>query len=230
VVFSKYVPFLKVPWENSRGFHFCIRKKRKEIPLLNLFILYLEEQGCSKNTIRSYAYILKVFRNQDIKDIKLKDLELLLSDNLKTAAVQQAAFKKYFGWLYKQGHITLNPAEGLLVPRAEYSREPITPEDKEAIMNAIYNLPLMPRAFFLMLEKTEMTPAELLELNTDSPLPDISCINKLCPREIKGPLFTTARNRRATYDWAYYWWSKVLKHSGVKYNMYQLKYPCLKTG
>jgi hypothetical protein len=114
--------------------------------LLKQFISYLEEQGCSKNTIRCYVHILKVFQDQDIKNIKLKDLEMLLSDNLSTAAIQQAAFKKYFGWLHKQGYIALNPTEGLLVPRAEYNREPISPEDKEIIMDAIEKLPAMPRA------------------------------------------------------------------------------------
>lgn len=193
--------------------------------MLKLFISYLEEQGCSKNTIRCYAHILKVFQNQDIKNIKLKDLEMLLPDNLNTAAIQQAAFKKYFGWLHEQGYITFNPAEGLIVSKPEHTRTPIAPKDKEVITKAIYDLPPIPQAFFVMLEKSEMTPAELLELDTDSPLPDISCINKLCSIQPEGPLFTTARNRRATYDWAYYWWRKVLKNSGVKYNMYQLKYP-----
>lgn len=196
--------------------------------MLKQFISYLEEQGCSKNTIRCYVHILKVFQDQDIKNIKLKDLEMLLSDNLSTAAIQQAAFKKYFGWLHKQGYIALNPTEGLLVPRAEYNREPISPEDKEIIMDAIEKLPAMPRAFFVMLEKTNLTPTELLELNTDSPLPKIPCVESLRSSK-KAPLFTTTRNRRATYDWAYYWWRKVLKYSGVKYTMYQLKYPHSKT-
>lgn len=198
--------------------------------MLDVFLDYLETQGYSSNTLRSYRNNLTMFKDIDLGQVKLKDLEVLLSDNLNTAATQQAAFKAFFGWLYEQGYIKINPAEGLKVPRPKNDPVAITYDDYKAIMDTINKLPLTPKTFFLLLNDTALTPNQILSLSIEEALsyPDA---HELISVQKKDPLFTNAQNKKASYNWAYYWWQQVLKSSGVqhRYAMYQLKHSDYKT-
>ncbi len=49
-------------------------------------------------------------------------------------------------------------------------------------------------------------------------------LKRLCNQQKSGPLFVTRQKERATYDWAYYWWSKLMEECEMDYTIHQLRH------
>lgn len=215
---------------------------------INAYLHNLTESGYSNNTIKAYWYALIQFKNLNIEEIKTADLmEILCSkySSLNSIATRQATVKSFFKWLHDNEVIKINPAEGLgSVQKKESKPMPIPNKYIENIFKNIDKIPLTPKTFFYLLAELGIRIEEVLLLDVkdicwkencviidNGNIPFSSCMNcysllkELSSCRKSGPLFITARNNRATYDWAYYWWKRVLKLAGLEgYTINQLRY------
>lgn len=220
---------------------------------INAFISDLNSNGYSENTVRTYRYALNKIARLDLQEVKLVDLIGALSENWdpNTVAARQAAVKSFFKWLYEKQVIEFNIAEGLGAVRLkEVTTKPIPQKDIGRITEAIRTLPAAPGAYFFALLDLGLQANETLRLDVEDvcwekgqegilvrhgngekkrtvpltlEMPSFNRLKKLCLRQKTGPLFTTKRKARATYDWAYYWWSLLMQKLEMDYTMHQIK-------
>lgn len=210
----------------------------------------LTQQGYSYNTIRAYKIALKDFKDINPCTFNTSDLMSLLSRyrDRSTVSSRQATIKKYFKWLYANQYIPYNPAEGLgSISNKKTKPNPISPEDMEVIMEAVKKLPVLPNLYFCLIADMGIRPAECLAIHSDdinwdnhtiilnrqkkervvpfnSNLPCYSLLKYLSQQG--GPLFTV-KEEQATYDWAYYWWNKLMQDAGLDYTISQLRHSAI---
>ncbi|MGB9887510.1 MAG: tyrosine-type recombinase/integrase [Moorellales bacterium] len=175
-----------------------------------------------------------------------------------TRAARQAAAKSFFSWLASQGYVEADPARGLLPFRQEEGLpRPIPQDDLARVLAAADRLPLPPRTLVRLLADTALRVGEALALDVEDLvwergqeavlvergkggrgrsvplLPDMKCwplLKRLCRERKAGPLFVTARETRADYDWAYYWWKRALSVAGLAekgYTIHQLRHTAI---
>ncbi len=225
--------------------------------LTNEFLTDLARRGYSFNTIKSYRFAIKALEGIDVASASSSDLMRALSQDRdsSTVAARQAAIKSFFRWLYNNGKIAVNPAEGLgTVRQKDALPRPIPKSDLSRIMNEAKKMPLSPRVFIFLLYDLGLRASEALSLDVDdiswakgqevvlvrngkgnkqriAPLswemPCINILKRLCLERKNGPLFITARKERATYDWAYYWWSKIMQQLNIEYTLHQLRHTAI---
>ncbi|HBK69301.1 MAG TPA: hypothetical protein DDZ91_11720 [Firmicutes bacterium] len=218
--------------------------------LINDFLTDFAMRGYSFNTIKSYRQTLNVLEHIDPNTVTSSELMILLSNNRKisTVSARQAAIRTFFKWLKDNGVIKYNPAEGLgSIRQKKILPQPIPENDLKIILEYAKELYLIPRTYFYVLLDLRLGVNEGLSLDINNicwekgqeriqinnkgakkALPlnwNMLCtsnLKRLCQSQKSGPLFTTARKKRATYDWAYYWWSKLMKECSMRYAIHQL--------
>lgn len=174
----------------------------------------------------------------------------------KTLAARQAAIKSFFRWAFTQNYINLNPAEALGgIKTTESLPRPIPQADLIPILGAARKIPLAPRTLFYLLGDLALRVDEGLGLdvnditwnkgqeavivehgkgNRERVIPftwNMACtplLKRLCNQQKTGALFTTNRETRGDYDWAYYWWEKTLKIANAQhYTIHQLRHTAI---
>lgn len=225
--------------------------------LINEFLNDLTRRGYSFNTIKAYRQALKVLESYELNLITTSDIMSVLSKDWEasTVSARQAAIKSFFKWLKDTGIIEYDPAEGLgSIRQKEALPRPIPERDLTIILDAARKIHLVPRTYFFVLADLGLRADEALSLDVsdirwekgqegilvrhgkgkkERLVPfnwGMSCANmlkRLCLKQKSGPLFTTARKERATYDWAYYWWSKLMEECNMNYTIHQLRHTAI---
>jgi site-specific recombinase XerD len=172
-----------------------------------------------------------------------------------TVSARQAAIKSFFKWLEDAGKIEYNPADGLgCVRQKEALPRPIPENDLSIVLDTAKKLPLTPRVYFFLLTDLGIRADEGLSLDINDirwekgqegvlirhgkgkkerlvpfnwNMPCVNMLKRLCLKQKNGPLFTTLRKERATYDWAYYWWSKLMEECDMDYTIHQLRHSAI---
>jgi len=225
--------------------------------LINDFLNDLTRRGYSFNTIKAYRQALKVLEPYESNLITTSDIMGVLSNDWEasTVSARQAAIKSFFKWLKISGVIEYDPAEGLgsIRPKEALPR-PIPENDLKIILEAAKQLALAPRVYFFLLADLGLRADEGLSLDVNDicwekgqegvlvrygkgkrervvpftwRMPCANMLKRLCLKQKSGPLFTTARKERATYDWAYYWWSKLMVENNMDYTIHQLRHTAI---
>ncbi len=224
--------------------------------LIDEFLTDLSRRGYSYNTIRTYRYSLEILKPYSINDITAADIMSNLSQDWEasTVSVRQAAIKAFFKWLMDNDIIDYNPASGLGgIRQKEALPRPIPKIDLDKIFAEVKNLKIGPRTYFWVLRDLGLRASEGINLDVEDiywekgqesvrvqgkgnrerliPLSwDMGCtlpLKRLCNQQKIGPLFTTAQKERATYDWAYYWWSKLMEECNMDYTIHQLRHTAI---
>ncbi|NLX01348.1 MAG: tyrosine-type recombinase/integrase [Syntrophomonadaceae bacterium] len=225
--------------------------------LINEFLNDLTRRGYSFNTIKAYRQALKMLELHELDAITTSDLMSKLSNNWEasTVSARQAAIKSFFKWLKDTNRIEYNPAEGLgRIRQKEALPRPIPENDLNIILDTAKKLPIMPRVYFFLLADLGLRADEGLSLDVNDihwekgqegvlvrhgkgkrerlvpfnwNMPCANMLKRLCLKQKSGPLFTTLRKERATYDWAYYWWSKLMEECNMDYTIHQLRHSAI---
>lgn len=227
---------------------------RKEIiletkQLINQYLNDLVIKGYSINTIKAYRHALNNLAHLDITKTTTAELMKILSQeewDRNTIIARQTAIKSFFKWLQDNKIIQYNPALGLPnIPKKEINFKPISNKDYQEILAAIKKLPISPKIFFLTIINYQLKASEVLSLTPENidwkqealiipkekgteivPFGQDEeyklLLKQLCNRK---NLFPTIRSGESTYDWAYYWWKKIMQKTGLDYTMSQLNAP-----
>ncbi len=224
---------------------------------INEFLNDLARRGYSFNTIKAYRQALKMLDLYELDNITTSDLMNELSGDWEasTVSARQAAIKSFFKWLEDAGRIGYNPADGLgSIRQKEALPRPIPENDLSTILNAAKRLSLTPRVYFHLLADLGIRADEGLSIDVNDirwekgqegvlirrgkgkrerlvpfnwNMPCANMLKRLCIKQKNGPLFTTSRKERATYDWAYYWWSKLMDDCNMDYTIHQLRHSAI---
>lgn len=213
------------------------------IQLINAFLVDLQRQGYTPNTIRAYHYALSKISDYSLPDLNTDDLQSLFADSrVSTAAARISAIKSFFGWLQNNNIIAYNPAANLQREIAEaVPVSIIPPQDLTIIFARVSELPLNLQAFFCLLRDSGLRTSEGLTLKVVdiSPgfvrLPDRSVpispqCNKLLQRlsrQQSDYLFVTRLNCPPSYHWAYRYWRDIMLQTGMDYTLHQLRLTCI---
>ncbi len=209
------------------------------------FLIELKNKGYSPNTIKAYRHSLAILRDYDYCTMSTADLMVAFAHNWKpnTVAARQAAIRSFFEWLYQKGLINYNPVLALGSVGGEKKPAITIPKkDIDKIFTVINNISLEPKTLFWLLWDTGWQIKQVLLIDVeDICLEGASAVitikggqvslsndtytflNRLCQQQIKGPLFTSIRGKRASYYWAYYWWEKVMAEADLNYTLCQFK-------
>jgi integrase/recombinase XerC/integrase/recombinase XerD len=223
---------------------------------LEEFLNDLTRRGYSFNTIKAYRHALKLLESYKLDGITTSDLMNELSNDWEasTVSARQAAIKSFFKWLEDAGKIEYNPADGLgCVRQKQALPRPIPKADLDKIFAEVKSLKIVPRTYFWALRDLGLRASEGINLdvediywekgqesvrvkgkgNRERLIPfnwNMGCtqhLKRLCNQQKTGPLFTTGQKERATYDWAYYWWSKLMKECDMDYTIHQLRHTAI---
>ena len=226
------------------------------IQLIDEFLADLSRRGYSYNTIRTYRYSLERLKPYSVDDITAADIMSNLSQDWEasTVSVRQAAIKAFFKWLKDTNRIEYNPASGLGgIRQKEALPRPIPKADLEKIFTEVKGFKIMPRTYFWVLRDLGLRASEGLSLDVEDirwekgqesvrvqgkgnrerliPLSwDMGCtllLKRLCNQQKTGSLFITSQKEQATYDWAYYWWSKLMEECNMDYTIHQLRHTAI---
>lgn len=214
-----------------------------EAQIIENYLKDLQTNGYSPNTIRAYKYALLPLKKYNLNTITALDLMIIMGRNKdsNTAASRLAAIKTFFKWLSQNNIIAHDPTISLGAVRTrKHEHIEIPQNDLEIIFSEIEKTPLPARAFFTLLWDTDIQIYQALSLNIedvdwqkrtilDKPISkSASLLRELCRSQKQGPLFLSNRNERAAYDWAYRWWKKIMKRTGLNYTINNFKTACPK--
>jgi len=128
----------------------------------------------SANTLRAYRYDLNLFARSfprlEASEVRVEHLRAFLGAAAdlapSTLARRQAALRSCFGWTYREGLISSDPAarlEKVKVPRRD--PRPLTPEQAEALLAAVPSSHRRNRLLFSLLYETGMRVGEALGIH-----------------------------------------------------------------
>lgn len=224
--------------------------------MIEEYLTDLKWRGYSNNTVRSYRYALNKISKYDVETITADDITRVLSEQTDTATIsaRQSAIKSFFKWLNQNGLTENNPTDKLRGVRPkETLPKPIPKTDMEKIFIQVKKLELNQRTYFYTLRDLGLRASEGVNLEVEDiqwdkgqemirvkgkgnreriiPLSwDIQCtrhLKRLCEKKKSGPLFVTQQGDKATYDWAYYWWTKLMEDCDMDYTIHQLRHTAI---